>query len=99
MRCRAWSRRCWRWRLGPGRPPRLLALPGFFTLAVGSLGLRGLTSLAGGHPVRGFHDLLSVVTTVVAIAVGLLVGSVLAQHLQPLSASPDYPAAPGPPLP
>ncbi|WAL75674.1 threonine/serine exporter family protein [Kitasatospora sp. YST-16] len=85
---------------GPGRPPRmLLALPGFFTLTVGSLGMRGLTSLAGGHPVRGFHDLLSMVTTVVAIAVGLLVGSVLAQRPQPLPVSPDYPAAAPPPLP
>ncbi|GAA2107922.1 threonine/serine exporter family protein [Kitasatospora saccharophila] len=70
---------------GPGRPPRmLLALPGFFTLTVGSLGMRGLTSLAGGHPVQGFHDLLSMVTTVVAIAVGLLLGSVLAHRPQPL---------------
>ncbi|RKE22930.1 threonine/serine exporter ThrE family protein [Streptomyces sp. TLI_171] len=69
----------------PGWPPRLLlALPGFFTLTVGSLGMRGLTSLAGGHPVRGFHDLLSMVTVVVAIAAGLLLGSVLAQRPRPL---------------
>ncbi|MFJ1755897.1 threonine/serine exporter ThrE family protein [Kitasatospora sp. NPDC088134] len=69
----------------PGAPPRmLLALPGFFTLTVGSLGMRGLTSLASGHPVRGFHDLLSMVTTVVAIAVGLLLGAVLAQRPRPL---------------
>ncbi|WP_231873257.1 MULTISPECIES: threonine/serine exporter family protein [Kitasatospora] len=73
---------------GPGRPPRLLlVLPGFFTLTVGSLGMRGLTSLAGGHPVRGFHDLLSMVTIVVAIAVGLLLGSVLAQRPRPLPES------------
>ncbi|MFB7560494.1 hypothetical protein [Streptomyces brevispora] len=35
---------------GPRRPPRLiLILPGFFTLAVGSLGMRGLTTLVGGY--------------------------------------------------
>ncbi|MGW5350341.1 threonine/serine exporter family protein [Streptomyces sp. NPDC004031] len=65
----------------PGLPPRLvLLLPGFFTLTVGSLGLRGLTALAGGYPVEGFRDLTKLVTIVTAIAVGLLVGAVAAER-------------------
>ncbi|MFJ5827946.1 threonine/serine exporter ThrE family protein [Streptomyces sp. NPDC093089] len=61
-----------------GRPPRLvLLLGGFFTLTVGSLGLRALTSLAGGHVLHGFHDLMDFVTIVTTIAVGLLAGAAL----------------------
>ncbi|MFJ4689515.1 threonine/serine exporter family protein [Streptomyces sp. NPDC088789] len=68
----------------PHGPPRLiLLLPGFFTLTVGSLGMRGLTALAGGYVVKGFADLLQLVTIVTAIAVGLVVGSVLAQPRTP----------------
>ncbi|WP_235032378.1 threonine/serine exporter family protein [Actinacidiphila yanglinensis] len=63
----------------PGGPPRIvLLLPGFFTLTVGSLGMRGLTDLAGGHPVQGFHDLTKMITIVTAIAVGLVLGEVVA---------------------
>ncbi len=65
--------------LRPSAPPRLiLLLPGFFTLTVGSLGMRGLTDLAGGHPIAGFRDLTQLVTLVTTIAVGLLAGEVLA---------------------
>jgi uncharacterized membrane protein YjjP (DUF1212 family) len=65
----------------PGQPPRLLLLlPGFFTLTVGSLGMRGLTALAGGYVIAGFQDLGKLVTIVVAIAAGLLLGAVLAQR-------------------
>ncbi|WP_261992500.1 threonine/serine exporter family protein, partial [Streptomyces sp. MS191] len=63
---------------GPGRPPRLvLFLGGFFTLTVGSLGLRALTSLAGGHVLHGFHDLMDFLTIVTTIAVGLMAGAAL----------------------
>lgn len=65
----------------PGQPPRiLLVLPGFFTLTVGSLGMRGLTALAGGYPIKGFRDLTELVTIVTAIGMGLLLGAVLAQR-------------------
>ncbi|MFJ4792726.1 threonine/serine exporter family protein [Kitasatospora purpeofusca] len=65
--------------LRPSAPPRLiLLLPGFFTLTVGSLGMRGLTDLAGGHAIAGFRDLTQLVTLVTTIAVGLLAGEVLA---------------------
>lgn len=64
---------------GPRNPPRLiLILPGFFTLTVGSLGMRGLTTLAGGYLIEGFADLMKLVTIVTAISAGLLVGGVLA---------------------
>ncbi|MFJ3498166.1 threonine/serine exporter ThrE family protein [Streptomyces sp. NPDC086091] len=62
------------------RPPRLvLLLPGFFTLTVGSLGMRGLTTLAGGHVIDGFKDLMELVTIVTAIAVGMVAGAALAR--------------------
>ncbi|MFJ7631619.1 threonine/serine exporter ThrE family protein [Streptomyces sp. NPDC097595] len=65
----------------PGRPPRLvLVLPGFFTLTVGSLGMRGLTALAGGYAIEGFRDLTELVTLVTAIGTGLLLGAVVAQR-------------------
>ncbi|WP_328903994.1 threonine/serine exporter family protein [Streptomyces sp. NBC_00441] len=65
----------------PGRPPRLvLVLPGFFTLTVGSLGMRGLTAVAGGYAIEGFRDLTELVTLVTAIGTGLLLGAVLAQR-------------------
>ncbi|WP_330241991.1 threonine/serine ThrE exporter family protein [Streptomyces sp. NBC_00525] len=65
----------------PGRPPRLvLVLPGFFTLTVGSLGMRGLTALAGGYAIEGFRDLTELITIVMAIGAGLLLGAVAAQR-------------------
>ncbi len=68
----------------PAQPPRIvLLLPGFFTLTVGSLGMRGLTAVAGGYPIQGFHDLTKMVTLVTAIAVGLLLGAVLTTRPAP----------------
>ncbi|MFJ3668205.1 threonine/serine exporter family protein [Streptomyces sp. NPDC090106] len=70
-------------------PPRLvLLLPGFFTLTVGSLGMRGLTTLAGGYVIEGFRDLLKLVTIVTAIAVGMLLGATL---VQPRATTGDHP--------
>jgi uncharacterized membrane protein YjjP (DUF1212 family) len=75
----------------PHQPPRLiLILPGFFTLTVGSLGLRGLTALAGGYQIQGFQDLTKMITIVIAIAVGLLLGTVIAQAPTP-DAQPSSP--------
>ncbi|MGW0117867.1 hypothetical protein [Streptomyces sp. NPDC003327] len=62
----------------PGMPPRLvLLLPGFFTLTVGSLGMRGLTTLAGGHLIAGFTDLIKLITIVTAITLGMVAGGAL----------------------
>ncbi|MER7910993.1 threonine/serine exporter family protein [Streptomyces sp. NPDC096068] len=73
-----------------GRPPRLvLLLGGFFTLTAGSLGLRALTSLAGGHVLHGFHDLMDFVTIVTTIAVGLIAGAALV----PARVEKEFPAA------
>ncbi|MFB6961578.1 hypothetical protein ACFCYB_32430 [Streptomyces sp. NPDC056309] len=90
---------------GPRRPPRLiLILPGFFTLTVGSLGMRGLTTLVGGY-VEGFQDLLKLVTIVTALATGLVVGEALTQghsetwarrHHDPRTGSPHRAGLRGP---
>ncbi|MFE7168357.1 hypothetical protein [Streptomyces sp. NPDC057616] len=83
----------------PGRPPRLiLLLPGFLTLTVGSLGMGGLTTLAGGYVIEGFADLMKLVTIVTAIALGLVAGAALTQNLGtggpalvPATTPPDEP--------
>ncbi|MFB7938939.1 hypothetical protein [Streptomyces sp. NPDC056049] len=63
---------------GPRRPPRpILILPGFFALTVGSLGTRGLTTLAGGHVVDGLTGLPELVPVVTALAVGPGLGAAL----------------------
>ena len=62
----------------PARPPVVvLALSGFFVLTVGALGLEGFTALISGNPVEGFTDLFKMLTIGMAIALGLLTGSVL----------------------
>lgn len=45
--------------------------------------MRGLTAVAGGYPIQGFHDLTKMVTLVTAIAVGLLLGAVLTTRPTP----------------
>lgn len=67
--------------LGPQLPRLVLFLPAFWMLVPGSLGLLSVTELAldpGGPSAAGF----GVVELVGAIALGLLVGSVLARSLQ-----------------
>jgi uncharacterized membrane protein YjjP (DUF1212 family) len=66
--------------LSPERPPRIvLILGGFFALTVGSLALRGLTTLDGGHPIQGFSDLRDAITQTAALTLGLVVGAVPVQ--------------------
>ncbi|MGC4980190.1 hypothetical protein ACLQ18_05980 [Streptomyces sp. DT193] len=62
-----------------GADASVLLVPDGAALTVGSLGMRGLTTLAGGYVTEGFRDLLKLVTIVTAIAVGLVLGAVLAQ--------------------
>jgi uncharacterized membrane protein YjjB (DUF3815 family) len=63
--------------LSPSRPPRIvLILGGFFALTVGSVALRGLTTLAGGHPIQGFSDIRDAITQTAAITLGLIAGAV-----------------------
>jgi uncharacterized membrane protein YjjB (DUF3815 family) len=65
----------------PARPPAMvLTLSGFFVLTVGALGLEGFTALVSGDDVAGFTDLFKMLTIGMAIALGLLTGSVLVQR-------------------
>ena len=66
--------------LSPLRPPRIvLILGGFFALTVGSVALRGLTTIDGGHPIQGFGDIRDAITQTAAITLGLIVGAVPVQ--------------------
>jgi uncharacterized membrane protein YjjB (DUF3815 family) len=57
----------------------VLILGGFFALTVGSVALRGLTTLDGGHAIQGLGDLRDAITQTAAITLGLIVGAVPAQ--------------------
>jgi len=61
----------------------VLALSGFFVLTVGALGLEGFTALVSGQEVAGFTDLLKMLTLGMAIALGLLTGSILFRRATP----------------
>jgi uncharacterized membrane protein YjjP (DUF1212 family) len=66
--------------LSPSRPPRIvLILGGFFALTVGSLVLRGLTTIDGGHEIQGFNDIRDAISQTAAITLGLIVGAVPVQ--------------------
>ncbi len=59
---------------GPAAP--VVFLPGFWMLVPGALGLVGVTALLGGDH-TGLSTLITTVSTMVAIAVGALLGSAL----------------------
>ncbi|MBB2941269.1 uncharacterized membrane protein YjjP (DUF1212 family) [Actinoplanes lutulentus] len=72
-------------RLGrrPGVPPAyVLYLGAFYVLTPGSHGLRGLESWIGGDPIRGVTGLADMVSLLVALAVGMLVGAAAAGPAQ-----------------
>ena len=58
-------------------PPNASFLPGFWLLVPGALGLIGLTQLAGDADAAGTEDLVATVVSIFAIAVGVLVGTLL----------------------
>lgn len=59
----------------PSRPPRLELMMGpFFTLTVGSLGLRGVSQLLSGHPISGAQTLGDFLLIVPTVALGMLMG-------------------------
>ncbi|BCY11343.1 threonine/serine exporter family protein [Actinoplanes sp. L3-i22] len=63
----------------PGSPPAyVLYLGAFYVLTPGSHGLRGLESWIGGHPIQGVGGVADMVSLLVAIAVGMLVGAAAA---------------------
>ncbi len=60
----------------PHRPPRIvLIIGGFFTLTVGALALRGLTTIDGGNQIQGLNDLRDSIIQTGAITLGLIVGA------------------------
>ena len=60
----------------PKRPPSLvIILGGVFVLTVGSMALRGITTLAGGHLLASFGDLTTFIKVASALSFGLIVGT------------------------
>ena len=61
---------------GAKRPPSLvIILGGVFVLTVGSMALRGITTLAGGHLLASFGDLATFIRVASALSFGLIVGT------------------------
>lgn len=62
----------------PSRPPTLvIILGGVFVPIVGSMALRGITTLAGGHLLERFHDLADF-TEIAGLALGTIIGTTVA---------------------
>jgi len=75
----------------PGRPPNLvIILGGVFVLTVGSMALRGITTLAGGDVVESFHDMATFSRVAGSLSLGLIVGTsigvVLLKRRSPVAA-------------
>lgn len=58
-----------------GTPSMVTFLPAFWLLVPGALGLIGITELAGENHSLGTQDLLATISTIVSIALGVLIGS------------------------
>jgi uncharacterized membrane protein YjjB (DUF3815 family) len=67
----------WASRLPRAMPPQASFMPGFWLLVPGSLGLIGLTQLAGDARAAGAQDLVNTVVSIFAVAIGVLCGSLL----------------------
>jgi uncharacterized membrane protein YjjP (DUF1212 family) len=67
----------WVSRLHSAMPPSASFLPGFWLLVPGALGLIGLTQIAGDADAAGTEDLIATTVSIFAIAVGVLVGTLL----------------------
>ncbi len=67
----------WVSRLPSAMPPNAAFLPGFWLLVPGALGLIGLTQVAGDADAAGTQDLVATVVSIFAVAVGVLIGSLL----------------------
>ena len=61
----------------PAMPARASFLPGFWLLVPGALGLIGLTEFAGDAPGAGTTDLVATVSSIFAVALGVLCGTQL----------------------
>ena len=59
----------------PSAPPALVSfLPAFWLLVPGALGLIGFTQIAGNEPVAGASSFVDALISIVAIALGILIG-------------------------
>ena len=75
----------------PGAPPAIVTfLPGFWLLVPGSLGLIGLTQLAGDNRQAGLQTVGDMTLALVAVALGVMVGTALVQPFgKPLGQLPE----------
>jgi uncharacterized membrane protein YjjB (DUF3815 family) len=64
-------------RRPPAMPARASFLPGFWLLVPGALGLIGLTELAGDADAAGTNDLVATVSSIFAVAIGVLCGTLM----------------------
>ena len=67
----------WVSRLPSAMPPSASFLAGYWLLVPGALGLIGLTQVAGDADVAGTEDLIATVVSLFAVAVGVLIGTLL----------------------
>jgi uncharacterized membrane protein YjjP (DUF1212 family) len=64
-----------------GPPVPVTFLPAFWLLVPGALGLEGVAEIVGANDVAGLGDFLNALLTIVAIAVGVLVGAGVAERI------------------
>ncbi len=66
----------------PSGPPAMVTfLPAFWLLVPGALGLRGVAEMVGPDQVAGLGDFINALLSIVAIAVGVLVGAGWAERV------------------
>jgi uncharacterized membrane protein YjjP (DUF1212 family) len=68
-------------RMKSAMPVYAMFLPGFWLLVPGAISLIGLTAVATGADVTGAQDFLTAVGSIVAVAVGVLLGTQLTEWL------------------
>lgn len=64
-----------------GMPSYAAFLPGFWLLVPGAMSLIGLTELAGNASATGSEDFLAAIGSIIAVAVGVLCGTLLEQAI------------------
>jgi uncharacterized membrane protein YjjB (DUF3815 family) len=64
-----------------GPPVPVTFLPAFWLLVPGALGLQGVAEIVGADEAAGLGDFLNALLSIVAIAVGVLVGSSFAERI------------------
>ncbi|MFI5894105.1 threonine/serine exporter family protein [Actinoplanes sp. NPDC051513] len=73
-----------------GPPAPVSVLPAFWLLVPGALGLLGVTKYLGADPLDGLNTLMSTAVTMVAVALGVLLGS----EIRWVDRTPGRPRAP-----